>query len=405
MERQGNMDRRQFLKTGVAGLTATSARQLSLPEARDPLRVRADFPITRTRTYLNTAYTGPLSNAAHQAALEYIEDRTSRNAYDLGQLKASALRKRFAALCHVTPEEVALLYATSEGENIVTRGLGFKPGDNVVVDDLHFTTSFVLYRQLERDLGIELRVVPQQLGRIRLQDYDRHVDRKTRLVSIAWVSNQNGYRHDARGLADFVHSRGALLYVDAIQALGTCPANLAAEGIDFLTTGGYKWFFAGFGVAPFFVRLEHLDRLRPDRYGHGQVARELPDHRFDLQRTARKFEYGALALGSVYELDAALAYLETVGIERIEQHGATLADELRDGVAKLGFQILTPAGNRSPILTFSHGRQPHIVRELLQREGIDVTFRAQDSQIRVSVALFNNHDDVQKLVKTLATIS
>src|SRR5262249_38074804 len=148
------------------------------------------------------------------------------------------------------PEQVALLYSTSEGENIVTRSLGLKAGDNVVIDELHFTTTFVLYRQLEQELGIQLRIVPHSQGQVRLADYDAHVDRKTRLVSVAWVSNRNGYRQDIRALAALAHSRGAYLYVDAIQALGTFPTDLGAEGMDFLTSGSYKWFFGGFGVAP-----------------------------------------------------------------------------------------------------------------------------------------------------------
>jgi len=399
------IDRRQFLTTGAAGLVAVSVPRASPSVESDPLGVRADFPITRTSAYLNTAYTGPLSNATRRAAAEFIEDRTFRPAPGREQEKAESARARFATLFGAKPQQVALLYSTSEGENIVTRSLGLGAGDNVVIDELHFTTTFVLYRQLEQELGIELRIVPHHDGRVALEDYDAHIDRRTRLVSVAWVSNRNGYRQDVRALAALAHSHQAFLYVDAIQALGTFPADLAAEGIDFATAGSYKWFFGGFGVAPFYLREEHLDRIRPDRYGHHQVNAELPDFRFQLHRTSKKFEYAALATGSVYELDAALSFLQNVGLDRIHQHGVALAQELYAGVTRLGFRVLTPRDNQSPIVTFAHGRDPAIVKRLLKRDGIDVTFRENDSQIRASIALFNNREDVHRLVQALASVA
>jgi len=399
------MDRRSFLMSGAAAVAATRVSGAPSIDETDPLGVRGDFPITRTRTYLNSAYAGPLSNAVRQAASEFTEDRTFHPSPGRGQEKADSARVKFASLFGTKPEEVGLLYATSDGENVIARALNLAPGDNVVMDELHFITSFVLYRQLEKEKGIELRVVPHKDGRVRVEDVGARVDKKTRLISVAWVSNRNGYRQDVRGLASLAHSRGAFLYVDAIQALGAFPASLTEEGVDFLTTGAFKWLFASFGVAPFYVRQEHLDRIAPDRYGHSQVAEELPENRFRLHATARKFEYAALANGPVYELDAALGYLQRVGLDRIEKHGVALARDLRDGVAALGFRVLTPPENRSPIVTFVHGREPDAIKRLLDREGIDVTFREKGTQIRASVALFNNRDDVGRLLKALGRVA
>ena len=197
-----------------------------------------------------------------------------------------------------------------------------------------FTSSFVLYRQLEEATGIELRVVPQKEGRSRLEDFDARIDERTRLVSVAWVSNRNGYRHDLGGLAEIAHAKGAFVFTDAVQAIGTFPTNLTELGVDFLAAGAYKWLFANFGVAPFFIREEHLDRISPDRYGHGQVAETLTDGgwssshrsgrslelRFRHVTTAEKYEHASLAYSAVAQLDAALGYLKKVGLSRIEEH-------------------------------------------------------------------------------------
>jgi Selenocysteine lyase len=84
-----------------------------------------------------------------------------------------------------------------------------------------------------------------------LGDIEPLVDRRTRLVSVAWVSHQNGFRHDMRPLADLAHRVGAVFYTDAIQAVGMFPIDVKAAGVDALCCGTYKWILGSFGVAPF----------------------------------------------------------------------------------------------------------------------------------------------------------
>src|SRR5690606_23337127 len=105
-------------------------------------------------------------------------------------------------------------------------------GDNVVIDDLHYDTEFVLYRELERTRGIELRVARSRGGAAGVAEFEPLVDRRTRLVSVAWVSHRNGFRHDMRALADLAHAHGALIYADAIQAVGTLAVDVQAADVD-----------------------------------------------------------------------------------------------------------------------------------------------------------------------------
>ena len=402
-----SFDRRSFLKTTAAALAVVPAtRAMATPSDDDPLGVRADFPVTRTHTYLNTASVGPLAKVVRDAGVAYADENMITPFSAQRDARRNMARERFSELFGTHPDEVAILYSTSDGENIVASGLDLKAGDNVVIDELHFTTTFVLYRQLEKDKGIELRIVPEKNGRARIEDFESRIDARTRLVSVAWVSNRNGYRQDLRGLADLAHSKGTLLFTDAIQALGHSPVNLTEEGVDFLTSNSYKWFFSSFGAAPFYVRQEHLERLRPDRYGHGSSAESLADNHFRLRATARKYEYATSAYGVIYQLHAALVYLKKVGLAKIEEHTAKLAQELREGVENLGFEIWTPKGNRSPIVSFAHGRDPKELRKLFEKEGVVVTFREKGgSVIRTAVSLFNNRGDIQKLLKVLATVA
>ena len=256
------LNRREFLGTlpAGAGLAAVAASE----GAEDPLGVRADFPVTREGTYLNSAYITPSPTSVVEAATEFVQAKARRPVpLDRMLAKADEVRGQMARLFGADPAELGFLFATSEGENIVAAAADLRAGDNVVVDDLHYNTTYALYKHLERTRGIELRIVRQLEGAADTEAFARLVDRKTRLVSVAWVSHQNGYRHDLRALADLAHAHGAHLYADGIQALGMFPADLRALGVDFLTSGTYKWLLGGYGVAPFYVRREWLDRVPP----------------------------------------------------------------------------------------------------------------------------------------------
>ncbi|MFQ5791021.1 MAG: aminotransferase class V-fold PLP-dependent enzyme, partial [Acidobacteriota bacterium] len=272
---------------------------------------------------------------------------------------------------------------------------------NVVIDELHYLTTFVLYKHLERTAGIELRIAPQHEGVVPFDEFEKRVDKNTRLISVAWVSHQNGFRHHLKPLAQLAHAHGAYLYADAVQAMGMFPTDLHEEGVDFLTSGTYKWLLAGYGVAPFFVRRELLDKIPPDRLGALHVEKELGDYRYRLYRTAKKYEYATLAFGPVYQLGAALDYLGRVGVERVEAHTVSLAQELRSELLGRGFGVWTPAGNRSSIVSFSHGRDPDTVRRLFEREEVVVSHREKGKQIRVGIALFNNAADVGRFLEVV----
>lgn len=405
-----SMDRRSFLKTTAAwGLVPLPAERRTAAGFADddPLGVRKEFAVTEKNTYLNSAYVGPMPNVVYEAALKYAEEQrlTPAIGLDISMERKESARRKFADLFGTKPEEIALLFSTSDAENIVTRALELKAGDNVVIDELHFITTFVLYRQLEKMKGIELRIVPHKEGRARIEDFEARSDSRTRLISVAWVSNRNGYRHDLRPLSDLAHRRGGFLFADGIQALGTFPTNLHEQGVDFVCGNSYKWLFSSWGAAPFYVREEHLERIGPDRFGHNQVAESLPDFRFRLVPTAKKYEYAGLNYGAVAQLEASLGFMAKVGLARIEAHGVALARELRDGIAKLGYEMFTPPQNPSAIVSFTHGRDPEEVKKLLREENISVTLRENDTQIRASVALFNNRSDVAHLLGTLSKIS
>jgi selenocysteine lyase/cysteine desulfurase len=183
------------------------------------------------------------------------------------------------------------------------------------------------------------------------------------------------------------------------------PANVRAAGVDCLTSGTYKWLLGGFGVAPLFVRRELLERIQGDRFGALHVEKELDDHRYEIYRTAKKFEYATLPFAEVYQLGAALAYLERVGVDRIERHTVGLAHELREGLIARGLRVVTPDANGSSIVTIHLDRNQARAREALEKAAVQVSFREKGSQIRVSPALFNTRDDIQRFLDIAKTFA
>ena len=371
----------------------------------DPLGVRGDFPVVRGRTYLNSAYITPVPSQVVAAGRRFVERKAERP-IPLGEMLRATdeVRGQFARLIKADSDEIGFLFSTSEGENIVANALDLKAGDNIVIDDLHYETEFVLYRHLQDTRGIELRVARHREGRVEARDFEPLVDRRTRLVSVAWVSHHNGFRHDMRPLADLAHAQGALFYVDGIQAVGMFPTDVKAEGIDVMCAGTYKWLLGSFGVAPFYVRRDLLDRIRLDRYGALHVERTRSDGGFDVYKTAKRFDYSTLPFGEVYQLGAGLAYLERVGVGRIESHTVALARELRAGLARQGYRLFTPEENHSSIVTYYTTKDAAAMTAAFDRASVDVTVRGDSGQVRVSPALFNTRADIARFLEVSRTL-
>ena len=255
----------------------------------DPLGVRPDFPVVEGQIYLDGAYITPSPQQAVENATAFLARKAS-NPVSLGEMleETNAARRKFARLIHASESEIGMLFATSDGENIITRALDLSPGDNVVIDDLHYETTYILYQRLAESLGLEVRMARSERGAAPAEIFEPLIDERTRLVSVAWVSHQNGYRHDLESLVELAHSRGALLYADAIQGLGMLDLDVRDIGIDFFTAGTYKWLLGGYGVAPFYVREELLDTVAADRWGSLQIDEELGPHDYRLYEDGRK---------------------------------------------------------------------------------------------------------------------
>ena len=398
-----SITRRGFLgaasATSALAASAVSARRSSSED--DPLGVRADFPATRDSIFFDAAYTALSPQPAINYAQAFLTALGTRPPNVPEMMHESELvRERFAKLIGATKEEVGLVYATSDGENIVTQALNLQAGDNVVIDDLHYRTTYVLYQRLKKELGIEVRIVRNIKGATQPELFAPHVDARTRLISVSWISHYNGYRQDLQALADLVHAQGGYLYADSIQGIGMLELDVTNIDVDFLACGSYKWLLAGYGVAAFYVRKNLMAMVNSDRSGGFQTtSRVVGKHEYELHTDARKFQYATMSFGAVYHLNAALEYILDVGVKNIERHGVGLATKLNKGLVAQGFEMFTPPGNASAIVSFKHGRTGKDVRESLQSAGIYINISDNKDYLRVGIGLYNNEAEIDRLLK------
>jgi selenocysteine lyase/cysteine desulfurase len=399
------MDRRQFL-IATAALAAPPSVVTPRGASTMPASVRANFPVAAARTYLDSAAIHPMGRHTARALERHIAFRLNGPGEGRGDFGASEqvdLKRRFAALINAKPTEIAFVQNTSDGENIVVSGLDLtKRGGNIVIDELHFVSSLYMYKALEAR-GLELRVVKHRDWAIDLDDVERVVDRNTRLVSLALVSNVNGYLHDARAIADVAHAHGAYLYADIVQAVGAIPVDVRALGLDFAATATYKWLMGERGFGYLFVREDLQDTVVPTtRYGHRQLARfDRLALSWETLPGAARYETGtfpnALALCS----SESLAYIDALGLPTIRAHANELTSRLQKELPAAGYASLTPAGNGTPIVAFQL-RDAGATAARLKRANIAAAIVPEERRLRLSVSVFNTHEDVDRIVRVLA---
>jgi selenocysteine lyase/cysteine desulfurase len=404
-----SLDRREFLISAAAlAAAARPAFSASRPAGSVlPPAVRADFPVATAETYLDSAAQHPLGAHVARALERYLDFRVkgpSEGRQDFGPDQQQDLKRRFAALIGAKPLEIAFVQNTSDGENVVVMGMDLpRRGGNVVLDELHFITSLYMYKSLEAK-GLELRVVKHRNWAIDIADMERVIDKNTRLVSMALVSNVNGYLHDAKAISDLAHAHGAYVYADIVQAAGAVPIDVRAMGIDFAATATYKWLMGERGFGFLYVREDLQDSVVPTtRYGHRQVAHfDRVALTWEPLPGAARYETGtfpnALALCS-YE---SLKYIERLGMTNIRAHARQLTDRLQKELPSLGYPSLTPAGNETPILAFEL-KDPVQTAKKLKQANVAATIIDTEKRLRLSVSVFNTQDDIDRVVSALSS--
>jgi selenocysteine lyase/cysteine desulfurase len=366
---------------------------------------RRQMPIAGQWAYFDHAAVAPLSGPAHEALTQWAADATTSGSahYPLWMRQVEAARTRAAEMIGAAPEEMALLGNTTAGINLVAEGFPWKSGDNVVIREDEFPSNQYPWLHLA-DRGVETRRLPTNGGRLDLDRLADACDARTRIVSLSWVAYASGWRHDLDRLAELVHARGALLFLDAIQALGVFPLDVRATPVDFLAADGHKWLLGPEGAGIFFTRREHLNLLRPVGVGWNSVQNQHDFTRIELvfKDTAARYEGGSQNVAGLSALGASLELLNRFGREAISARVVEITDLACRRLAEMGAIILSDrtAAHRSGIVSFElPGHDPQAARRQCIERKVLLSCRA--GRLRISPHAYNNADDVERLIEAL----
>ena len=415
-----SISRRQVIKgMALAPVAATGMRALpAIAQTQGAAASTAagpfEFVVDRYETCLNNARWHPLSLGAKAQVENYLrfKERGIDRSPNLIDRLQPGVKAQFARLINADPRELAYVNSTTAGETLFAASLGLPEcGGNVVTDALHFEGSLYLYGELQKR-GVELRCVrPTKDWRIDPKDMARAIDKNTRLVAISQVSFINGFQHDVAAVCKAAHAHGALVYVDAVQAAGCVPVDVRETGVDALGSASYKWLMGDFGLGFLYVRQDVMARLKRVVYGYRQF-KSFDYHAFpgdppgsypaswtQHDDASGFFEIGTYSNATLAALAYSLQGILDLGVGKIQSHAQQLIGRLQDELPRMGYAPMTPRDARSPIATFLV-KEPAAVRQRLLKANVDVSI--ENARMRISPSLYNDHDDIDRLLRALA---
>lgn len=365
---------------------------------------RTEFLGLEEMTHLYTAAECPMLTKGAAALQDYARQKTraeagrAHHAAVAGECKAAV-----AQLLGVEAENIAFMASASDAINAIVRLIDFRPGDNVVVNDLEFPSVTLPALRL-RERGVEVRLVRRDAWDLPTEALLGAVDGRTRLLALSHVSYVNGLRHDVETIGEALRGTGTRFLLDATQSLGVLP--VPAGAADFVVSSTYKWLLGTHGLGILYWNRARVPEAQPAAIGWYSVENLFaPDRyeRYTLKPDAGRFETGYISFPAIYALREGVRCLLDAGVERIADHALTLGERLIDELARLRLMVMTPKERRrrGASISFAHPEADAIGRALAERE---VHVWAGDGRVRASTHLFNDGADIARYLAALEDI-
>jgi selenocysteine lyase/cysteine desulfurase len=368
-----------------------------------PQRIRHRFPIFKQRVYINSCSQGALSDAVRAAYEQYLSDWDEYGApWEYWVERGEAARAAFAGLVNAAPDEVAVTTSLSAGVSALASGLRFTRRSKVVLTDWEFPTIGQIWHAQEARGARVVHVPAADDGTIPLDHFDRAIDDDTLLVSITQVCYRNGAMVDVPKVVELAHERGALVLLDAYQAIGSLPIDVRDLGVDFLGAGVLKYLLGSAGLGFFYCRRDLVERVWPTQTGwfadENIFAMDHTD--YSPAHTAARFQSGTPPVPAIYAGIAGIELMQEIGIPATRAHVTALNAHLLDGLDDLGATVATPRdpNARGALMCIRSTDAPALV-SALDDEGIVTSER--DGNLRVSAHCYNTVEDVDAVVAAL----
>jgi selenocysteine lyase/cysteine desulfurase len=383
----------------VRGLTPKgSDPSLSLAE-----RCRHRFPIFQHQVYINSCSQGALSDAVRSAYEQYLEDWDEKGApWEYWVERQEAARSAFAGLVNATSDEVAVTTSLSAGVSALASGLRYARRSKVVLTDWEFPTIGQIWHAQESRGARVVHVSAAENGTLPVEHFDQAIDDDTLIVSITHVCYRNGAMIDVPAVVELAHERGALVLLDAFQAVGSLPLDVKELGVDFLGAGVLKYLLGSAGLGFFYCRRDLVERVWPTQTGwfadENIFAMDHTD--YSPAPTAARFQSGTPPVPAIYAGIAGIGLMQEIGIAETREHVLGLNAHLLEGLDDLGATVVTPRPpERRGALICLKSTDANELVATLGREGIVTSER--DGNLRISAHCYNTHDDVDAVLTSL----
>jgi SufS family cysteine desulfurase len=404
----------------------THATAAASPSTFQVDAVRRDFPALHQRVHgkpliwLDNAATSQKPNAVIDAVAEYYRHDNSnvhRGAHALAARATDAYEgargkvQRF--LGAASAREIVFVRGTTEAINLVAQSYGQQhvgPGDEIVLTTLEHHANIVPWQFLCKEKGATLRVAPiDDRGDVRLDEYERLLGPRTKIVAFAHVSNVLGTVLPVQLMTAMAHRWGAAVVVDGAQAVPHLGVNVQALDCDFYAISGHK-LYGPTGIGALYGKQRLLDAMPPWQ-GGGSMIRTVTFEETTFADAPQKFEAGTPIIAGAVGLGAAIDYLDRIGFDAAAAHEHAVTTSASQGLASVpGVRLVGTSPSKVSVLSFViPGVPAEEIGEFLDREGIAVRVGHHCAQptlrhfgltaaVRPSLAIYNTHQEVEALV-------
>jgi cysteine desulfurase/selenocysteine lyase len=395
----------------------------------DPHAIRREFPILqeqvngRRLVWLDNAATTQKPRAVIDRLTRFYERENSnvhRAAHTLAARATDAYEsardtvRRFIQA--PSKSEIIFVRGTTEGINLVAQSWGrrnVEEGDEVLITWLEHHANIVPWHQLCSERKATLRVAPvDDRGQVILEEYEKLLGPKTRLVAFSQVSNALGTLTPAREMIALAHRHGAKVLLDGAQSISHMQVDVQALDCDFFVFSGHK-VFAPTGIGAVYGKSALLEAMPPWQ-GGGNMIQDVTFERIQYQGAPARFEAGTGNIADAVGLGTALDWLSRVGLDTVNRYEHDLLVYATEQLATVpGLTMIGTAPEKAAVLSFIlDGQKTEEVGGLLDKEGIAVRSGHHCAQpilrrfgveatVRASLALYNTCEDVDALVAAL----
>jgi cysteine desulfurase/selenocysteine lyase len=395
-------------------------------------KIRRDFPILGRRVhdkplvYLDNAATAQTPQCVMDAVDEfYGQERANihRGIHylsDAATTRYEEAREKIRAFINAPKiEEVLFVRGTTEGINLVASSFGeafVGEGDEIIISEMEHHSNIVPWQMLCERKGAHLKVIPvNDAGELRMDVYETLLSERTRLVSVAHVSNTLGTVNPAKELVEKAHAAGAKILLDGAQATPHQAVDVQALGCDFYVFSGHK-VYGPTGVGILWGRTEILEAM-PPYHGGGSMIERVTFEKTTYNTIPHKFEAGTPHIAGGIALGTAVDYLMDIGMDTVAAHEASLSKATQELLS--GFDAIRQIGiasNKAAVFSFvMEGAHPNDIGTILDREGIAIRTGHHCTQpllarygvtatARASFGLYNSLDEVAALGRGLEKV-